>query len=197
MEDSDTLVKQFEIEIPVYIEDSDKRRKENLNDSELCNEIIRLHFLEKIKGVNVYVYFKNGERLCRYYYERTDGVTRLYKPQKVTEESIYKIMFDKRGGCRNGAGRPAYAGMGSVPVRVPRHLKTEFTAFIDMYAQFTSKNKVKLEAVGRTSEYERKDALVLLGWLYNKEHERIENLKEHKRREEENKRQLKLFPEEP
>ena len=45
MEDSDTLVKQFKIEIPVFIGDSDKKRKENLNDSELCNEIIRFYII--------------------------------------------------------------------------------------------------------------------------------------------------------
>ena len=195
MEDSDTLVKQFKIEIPVFIGDSDKKRKENLNDSELCNEIIRLYLLEKIKRVIIYTLYRNGEKNNLYYYEDIDGETRKYEPQEVTEETINKIMSDKRGGARKGAGHPAYAGLGSVPVRVPRHLKTEFLSIIDMYAQFTSKNKEKLEAVGRTSEYERKGALEFLGWLYDKEHERIEKLKERKRREEENKRQLKLFPE--
>ena len=197
MEDSYTLVKQFKIEIPVFIGDSDKKRKENLNDSELCNEIIRLYLLEKIKRVIIYTRYRNGEKNNLYYYEDIDGETRRYKPQEVTEDTINKIMSDKRGGTRKGAGRPAYAGLGSVPVRVPKHLKTDFLSIIDMYAQFTSDNKEKLEAVGRTSEYERKGALELLGWLYDKEHERIEKLKERKRREEENKRQLKLFPEEP
>ena len=73
MEDSNTLVKQFKIEIPVYIGDSDKKRKENLKDSELSNGIVRLHFLEKIKRVIIYTLYRNGGMKYLYYYEDKNG----------------------------------------------------------------------------------------------------------------------------
>ena len=75
MEDSNTLVKLFNIEIPVYTGYGEKKREENLYDSELCNDIIRLYFLEKIKRVIIKTRYRDGEENVLYYYEKTDGET--------------------------------------------------------------------------------------------------------------------------
>ena len=194
MTSSDILVKHFKIEIPVYVGYKEKKRTDNLFDEELCSDLLRFYFLGKLYRVLIKKVFKDDREENLYYYELTGGDKVQYIPHEVSIEDVKRIMEDRRGGTRKGAGRNPIAGTSSVTVRVPHHLKCEINAIIDMYAQLTSKNRDILQPVGRTSELERKEALEWLDMVSRYEHSRVERLKEHYRKEEENRRQLKLFP---
>lgn len=193
---SDILVKHFKIEIPVYVGHKEKKRTDILFDEELCSDLLRFYFLGKLHRVLIKKVFKDGRENILYYYELTGGDRVQYIPHEVSIGDVQRIMEDRRGGTRKGAGRNPIAGTSSVTVRVPHHLKCEINAIIDMYAQLISKNRDILQPVGRTSELERKEALGWLDMVSRYEHSRIERLKEQDRLEDENKRQLKLFPDE-
>ena len=195
MTSSDILVKHFKIEIPVYVGHNEKKRTDNLFDEELCSDLLRVYFLGKLHRVLIKKECKNCREKNIYYYELTEGEKVQYIPHEVSFEDVKRIMKDRRGGTRKGAGRNSIVGNGSVTLRIPVQLKNEFIAIVDMYAQLSSLNKDILQPMGRTTELERKKALEWLDMVSKYEHSRIERLKDFQRKEEENKRQLKLFPE--
>lgn len=193
MKSSDILVKQFKIEIPVYIGEGNKRRVDNLLDEELSSDIIRLYSLGKLSKVVIKKKYRNGRENKIYLYEIVSGNVVEYTPQELSAEIVVGIMNDRRGGARKGAGRNPIAGTNSVTVRVPHHLKNEIMAIIDMYVQLSSENKDNLLPIGRTTDVDRKKALEWMDMVVKYEHSRVDRLKEYKRKEEENRRQLKLF----
>ena len=96
---------------------------------------------------------------------------------------------NSRGGKREGAGRTGrYSGVTTV-IRIPKAMKTDVLAFVDILSDWLSEGKGIKQSSSKTCNSERKSAAKMMHLLSVWEMERQEKEK----KQVEDKRQLSLF----
>lgn len=164
MEDKYDLVKKYNINIDVYIDEDGVKPIKKLPDNKLTKEFLKLYFLNKIEKV-----WKDWMR--DYYYARTKDGERIYLEfENITADDIEAIIADKRGGRRKGAGRKKKTGMSTVTMRIPDFLKDNIQCLIDMYAHWLDKEHNYF-----TSEKKRFETIRDIGYVLDFEKKCIYN----------------------
>ena len=166
MQPTDTLVTKYDIIIPFYTSENVTKSVRNIYDHELCKEVIRLYLLNKLDRV-----WRNP--YGSYYYKAKGGLPEYYRPQILTSVDIEKIIVQKKGGRRKGAGRKKLAGNSpSVTMRVPQYIRREIQALIDMYAHWCASDEEPV-LVSKTSVEQRLKTIEFLHYVTEHEKEYI------------------------
>lgn len=95
---------------------------------------------------------------------------------------------NSRGGKREGAGRTGRYSGGTTVIRIPKAMKTNVLAFVDILSDWLSEDNIK-QSPSKTCNSERKSVAKMMHLLSGWEIERQEKEKKHV----EDKRQLSLF----
>ena len=107
---------------------------------------------------------------------------------------IEKIINDKRGGKRAGAGPKLKTGYVTTTLRIPSTLKESFKCYIDMYTQYFKGDEENIPYF--TNEEDRLNTIRDMMSVLKYEEHLIYERRRRAAEEEENKRQLKLFGDE-
>lgn len=100
----------------------------------------------------------------------------------------------KSGGKRPGAGRPCKSGCVTKVMRVPSYMKQDIETFIEIQTEWLSDEEKKpVSYLDEVEEKRRRDFISNLESLIYYEKKRLARAYQLKIREEEDKRQLKLF----
>lgn len=187
MENKFKLVRKYNIDVDVYANEESDITVGKLPDERLTKEFLRLYLMGKIVKV-----WKTWNDL--YYALTIKGDKILLCKSNLSFWEIERIMEDKRGGKRAGAGSKSKTGYFTTTVRVPICLKETIQCYIDMFSKYSNFEN-------RSKPYftdEKKRLQVINDMMCVLEHEK--NLIYDRRRraaeEEENKRQMKLFGDE-
>lgn len=89
MKPTDTLVTKYDIIIPFYTSENVTKSVRNIYDHELCKEVIRLYFLNKLDRV-----WRNP--YGSYYYRAKGSLPEYYRLQILTSVDIEKIIAQKK-----------------------------------------------------------------------------------------------------
>ncbi|MBM6945861.1 MULTISPECIES: hypothetical protein [Bacteroides] len=188
MDNKFDLVEKYNIDVDVYLGMDGTTSVGKLPDNRLTKEFLRLYFMGHITKV-----WKEWPHDI--YYALAENGKKIYLSKTaITAWDIEKIMKDKRGGKRAGAGSKRKTGFVTSTLRVPDCLKGNFKCYIDMFTQYTKADEENIPYF--TDEDKRLETIRdMLSVLKHEEHmiyERRRRLAE----EEENKHQLKLFGDE-
>ena len=185
MENKFELVEKYNIDVDVYLDKDGTTVSGKLPDNRLTKQFLRLYFTGQITKV-----WK--EWLHNLYFALTAKGEEIYLLEtNLSAFDVEKIINDKRGGKRAGAGSKRKTGYSTCTLRIPNILKESFKCYIDMYTQYTKDDEENIPYF--TEEDDRLEAIRdMMGVLKHEErliHERRRRAAE----EEENKRQLSLF----
>lgn len=189
MERTYELVKRFGIDIDVYVAKDSDTIIWKLPDNVLNKDFLRLYFMGQIEKVWMDCWYDM-------YYALTKKGEKIYLPvTHITAYDIEKIIKDKRGGKRPGAGpKSKMGGFDTVTIRIPFLLKENIRCFIDMFSHYCNAEPNSLSYF--TSEEERLATICKMKSVLEYEERLICERRKRAAEEEENKRQLKLFGDE-
>lgn len=124
------LVEKYNIDVDVFIDEDGVTPTGKLPDNHLTKEFLRLYFTGQITNVR-------KRWLSDIYYAITTKGEEISLPKtNLTAWDIEKIINDKRGGKRAGAGSKLKTGYSTTTLRIPFTLKENFKCYIDMYTQY-------------------------------------------------------------
>lgn len=179
------LVQKYNIDVDLFVDKDGVTPAGKLPDNRLTKEFLRLYFMGHIAKV-----WK--EWLTDIHIAQTTDGKEIYLPDtNLSSEDIERIINDKRGGKREGAGSKRKTGYSTTTIRIPTCIKEDVQCYIDMFTHYF--NYTDKELPYYTDEEKR---LVSIREMMNiLEHEKRQIFERRKRaaEEEENKRQLKLF----
>ncbi|KAA5286431.1 hypothetical protein F2Z06_20895 [Phocaeicola dorei] len=188
MDDKFELVKKYNIDVDVYIDRDGTTPVGKLSDRNLTKEFLRLYFMGHIAKVwKVWL-------TDIYMAQTTDGKEIFLPETNISSEDIEKIMNDKRGGKRAGAGPKLKTGYVTTTLRIPSTLKESFKCYIDMYTQYFKGDEENIPYF--TNEEDRLNTIRDMMSVLKYEEHLIYERRRRAAEEEENKRQLKLFGDE-
>lgn len=188
MENKFELVEKYNIDVDVFIEENGVTPVGKLPDNHLTKEFFRLYFTGQITKV-----WKRW--LSDIYYAMTSKGEEIFLPKtNLTAWDIEKIINDKRGGKRAGAGPKLKTGYVTTTLRIPSTLKESFKCYIDMYTQYFKGDEENIPYF--TNEEDRLNTIRDMMSVLKYEEHLIYERRRRAAEEEENKRQLKLFGDE-
>ena len=129
-----------------------------------------------------------------YYAMTTKGEEISLPKTNLTAWDIEKIINDKRGGKRAGAGPKLKTGYVTTTLRIPSTLKESFKCYIDMYTQYYKGDEENIPYF--TNEEDRLNTIRDMMSVLKYEEHLIYERRRRAAEEEENKRQRKLFGDE-
>lgn len=115
----------------------------------------------------------------------------LYTEMKKMEKDVEK---SNKGGKRIGAGRKSGIGLYTTTMRVPTILKDYISTLIDLYADVANENPYNTEKIVLKRKAAEKDVYSFFNFVEYIKYEN-EELKTKRIKEEDDRRQLKLFEE--
>ncbi len=182
------LVEKYNIDVDVFIEENGVTPVGKLPDNHLTKEFLRLYFTGQITKV-----WKRW--LSDIYYAMTTKGEEISLPKtNLTAWDIEKIINDKRGGKRAGAGPKLKTGYVTTTLRIPSILKESFKCYIDMYTQYYKGDEENIPYF--TNEEDRLNTIRDMMSVLKYEEHLIYERRRRAAEEVENKRQLKLFGDE-
>lgn len=185
MDNKFELVEKYKIDVDVFIDEDGVTPAEKLPDNHLTKEFLRLYFTGQITKV-----WKRW--LSDIYYAMTSKGEEIFLPKtNLTAWDIEKIINDKRGGKRAGAGSKRKTGYTTCTLRIPYILKESFKCYIDMFTQYTKDDEENIPYF--TDEDDRLEAIRDMMSVLKHEERLIHERRRRAAEEEENKRQLSLF----
>ena len=188
MENKFELVEKYNIDVDVFIDEDGVTPVGKLPDNHLTKEFLRLYFTGQITKV-----WKRW--LSDIYYAMTTKGEEISLPKtNLTAWEIEKIINDKRGGKREGAGSKLKTGYVTTTLRIPSTLKESFKCYIDMYTQYFKGDEENIPYF--TNEEDRLNTIRDMMSVLKYEEHLIYERRRRAAEEEENKRQLKLFGDE-
>lgn len=187
MDNKFKLVKKYNIDVDVYANERSDIKVDKLPDDRLSKEFLRLYFMGKIVRV-----WKEWNDL--YYALTTKGEKIYLSKSSLSFWEIERIINDKRGGKREGAGSKLKTGYVTTTLRIPSTLKESFKCYIDMYTQYFKGDEENIPYY--TSEEDRLNTIRDMMSVLKYEEHLIYERRRRAAEEEENKRQLKLFGDE-
>lgn len=186
MDDKFELVKKYNIDVDVYIDRDGTTPVGKLSDRNLTKEFLRLYFMGHIAKVwKVWL-------TDIYMAQTTDGKEIFLPETNISSEDIEKIMNDKRGGKRPGAGSKRKTGYSTTTIRIPACIKKNIQCYIDMYSHYYKDDELPYY----TDEEQRLSSIMDMMSVLKYEEHLIFERRRRAAEEEENKRQLKLFGDE-
>lgn len=187
MDDKFELVKKYNIDVDVFVDEDGVTPNGKLPDNRLTKEFLRLYFTGQITKVW-------RKWLSDNYYALTSKGNEIYLPESnLTSWDIEKIMKDKRGGKRAGAGPKLKTCFSTKTLRIPSCLKENFQCYIDMFNQYVNGDDKDIPYF--TDEDKRMETIRDMMSVLKHEENLIYERRRRAAAEEENKRQLKLFDE--
>ena len=187
MDDKFELVKKYNIDVDVFVDEDGVTPNGKLPDNRLTKEFLRLYFTGQITKVW-------RKWLSDNYYALTSKGNEIYLPESnLTSWDIEKIMKDKRGGKRAGAGPKLKTAFSTKTLRIPSCLKENFQCYIDMFNQYVNGDDKDIPYF--TDEDKRMETIRDMMSVLKHEENLIYERRRRAAAEEENKRQLKLFDE--
>lgn len=188
MDEKFELVEKYNIDVDVFIDEDGVTPAGKLPDNHLTKEFLRLYFTGQITKV-----WKKW--LSGLYYASTAKGEEIFLPKtNLTAWDIEKIINDKRGGKRAGAGSKLKTGFTTTTLRIPNNLKEYFKCYIDMYTQYIKGDEENIPYY--TNEEDRLETIRDMMSVLKHEEHLIYERRRRAAEEEENKRQLKLFGDE-
>lgn len=187
MDNKFKLVKKYNIDVDVYANERSDIKVDKLPDDRLSKEFLRLYFMGKIVRV-----WKEWNDL--YYALTTKGEKIYLSKSSLSFWEIERIINDKRGGKREGAGSKLKTGYVTTTLRIPSTLKESFKCYIDMYTQYFKGDEENIPY--STSEEDRLNTIRDMMSVLKYEEYLIYERRRRAAEEEANKRQLKLFGDE-
>lgn len=185
MENKYELVNKYNIDVDVFIDKDGTTPAEKLPDNRLTKEFLRLYFTGQITKVW-------REWLHEAYFALTSKGKEIYLPKtNLTSHDIEKIINDKRGGKREGAGSKRKTGYDTTIMRIPSCLKQNFQCYIDMFTQYNKDHDQNIKYY--TEEENRLDTIKQMMSILKYEEQKIYERRRRAAEEEENRRQLKIF----
>lgn len=185
MEKNYELVKKYKIDVDVFIDKDGTTPVEKLPDNHLTKEFLRLYFTGQITKVW-------REWLHEAYFALTSKGKEIYLPKtNLTSHDIEKIINNKRGGRREGAGKKRKTGYNTTIMRIPSCLKQNFQCYIDMFTQYYKEHDQNIPYY--TEEENRLDTIKQMNSVLKHEEHLIYERRKRAAEEEANKRQLKIF----
>lgn len=182
------LVKKYNIDVDVYLDRDGNTPAGKLPDNRLTKEFLRLYFTGQIKKV-----WKDWYRDL--YYALTERNEQIFlRETNLAACDIEKVMKDKRGGKRAGAGPKRKTGYDTTTMRIPSCLKQQFQCYIDMFTQYYKDENDTTPYF--TEEDKRLNTLRDMMSVLKYEEHMIYERRRREAEKEENKRQLKLFRDE-
>ena len=188
MENKFELVEKYNIDVDVYLDKDGATVSGKLPDSRLTKQFLRLYFTGQITKV-----WK--EWLHDLYFALTTKGEEIYLPEtSLSAFDIEKIINDKRGGKRAGAGSKLKTGYSTTTLRIPDCLKEHFKCYIDMFTHYTKGDGENISYF--TDEEDRLETIRDMMSVLKHEEHLIYERRRRAAEEEQNKRQLKLFGDE-
>lgn len=188
MDNKFELVEKYNIDVDIFIDEDGVTPVGKLPDNHLTKEFLRLYFTGQIAKV-----WKIW--LSDIYYAMTTKGEEISLPKtNLTAWDIEKIINDKRGGKRAGAGPKLKTGYVTTTLRIPSTLKESFKCYIDMYTQYFKGDEENIPYF--TNEEDRLNTIRDMMSVLKYEEHLIYERRRRAAEEEENKRQLKLFGDE-
>lgn len=188
MDNKFELVEKYNIDVDVFIDEDGVTPVGKLPDNHLTKEFLRFYFTGQITKV-----WKKW--LSDLYYASTAKGEEIFLPKtNLTAGDIEKIINDKRGGKRAGAGSKLKTGFSTTTLRIPFTLKESFKCYIDMYTQCFKGDEENIPYF--TNEEDRLETIRDMMSVLKHEEHLIYERRRRAAEEEENKRQLKLFDDE-
>lgn len=188
MDNKFELVEKYNIDVDIFVNKDGVTPTGKLPDNRLTKEFLRLYFMGHIAKVW-------REWLTDIYMAQTTDGKEIFLPEtNISSDDIEKIMNDKRGGKREGAGSKRKTGFSTTTLRIPNTLKESFKCYIDMYTQYIKGDEENIPYY--TNEEDRLETIRDMMSVLRHEEHLIYERRKRAAEEEENKRQLKLFGEE-
>lgn len=187
MDNKFKLVKKYNIDVDVYANERSDIKVDKLPDDRLTKEFLRFYFMGKIVRV-----WKEWSDL--YYALTTKGEKIFLSKSELSFWEIERILNDKRGGKRAGAGSKLKTGYSTTTIRIPACIKKDIQCYIDMFSHYY--NYTDKELPYYTDEEKRLASIMEMMNILEYEKRQIIERRKRAAEEEQNKRQLKLFGDE-